>query len=134
AELFQQTGDLDWLRGHKVSVERALDWLIRRDSNGNGIFEMVNNNVAEGKASDWIDIVWAGFENAFVNAQMYESLRLWAECERILGDDGKAAHYFDIAERLKEAFNKDVDDGGFWSPDKKQYVYWRDQDGTVRGD
>ncbi len=134
AELFQQTGDLNWLRGHKASVERALDWVIKRDSNGNGVFEMVNNNVAEEKASDWIDIVWAGFENAFVNAQLYEALRLWGECEWILGDTGKATHYLDIAERLKEAFNKDVADGGFWSSDKKQYVYWRDQDGTIRGD
>ncbi|MCD8539463.1 MAG: hypothetical protein LRY55_06610, partial [Leadbetterella sp.] len=134
AEQFQQTADLRWLRSHKESCERALGWLIRRDSNGNGIFEMVNRNVAEKKASDWIDIVWAGFENAFVNAQMYEALRLWAACEKILGDPEKAAYYQAIADRLKEAFNRTMEEGGFWSPEKKQYVYWRDADGTVRGD
>src|SRR5690606_18080468 len=106
AEQFQQTGDIGWLRSHKESCEKALDWLIRRDVNGNGIFEMVNNNIAEQKASDWIDIVWAGFENAFVNAQLYEALNLWATCETVLGDTEKAAHYTRIAERLKETFNK----------------------------
>src|SRR5690606_38148978 len=134
AEQFQQTGDVEWLRSHKASGERALDWLLRRDTNGNGIFEMVNNNAAEQKASDWIDIVWASFENAFVNAQLYEALNLWAECERIMGDPKKAEYYLDRSAQLKESFNKTVDEGGFWSPGKKQYVYWRDNDGTVRGD
>ncbi len=134
AEQFQQTADVAWLRSHKASCERALDWLIRRDTDGNGIFEMVSKNVTEQKASDWIDIVWAGFENAFVNAQLYEALNQWAECEQVLGDLEKADYYSVIAERLKAAFNKTVDEGGFWSPEKKQYVYWRDDDGTVRGD
>ncbi|MFB2117997.1 hypothetical protein [Parapedobacter sp. 2B3] len=134
AEQFQQTADITWLRAHKSSCERALDWLIRRDSNGNGIFEMVNRNVAEQQASDWIDIVWASFENAFVNAQLYEALNQWAECEDVLGDSEKSDYYRGVAFRLKEAFNRPVDSGGFWSPDKKQYVYWRDDDGTVRGD
>lgn len=133
-EQFHQTGDLSWLKRHKESCERALDWLIRRDTNDNGIFEMVNQNVEEEKASDWIDIVWAGFENAFVNAQMYESLKLWSECEKILGDIDKASYYQRIADRLKESFNKPIDKGGFWYPQKKQYVYWRDKDGTIRGD
>ncbi|SEL63369.1 alpha-L-rhamnosidase-related protein [Parapedobacter koreensis] len=134
AEQFQQTADVDWLRSHKASCERALDWLIRRDTNGNGIFEMVNQHVAEQKASDWVDIVWAGFENAFVNAQLYEALNHWVECEHVLGDQEKAAYYRAVADRLKAAFNKTVDEGGFWSPEKKQYVYWRDDDGTVHGD
>lgn len=134
AEQFQQTGDVEWLKKHKTSCERALAWLIRRDSNRNGIFEMVNNNISEEKASDWLDIVWAGFENAFVNAQMYEGLIQWAECERILGDFEKADYYLRIADRLKEAFNRSIEDGGFWSEEKKQYIYWRDKDGTVRGD
>lgn len=133
-ELFHQTGDIDWLRLHKQSCEKVLNWLIKRDSNSNGIFEMLNDNTAEKKCSDWIDVVWAGFENAFVNAQMYEALNLWAECETILGDKGKAIYYSRIADRLKVAFNKPVQYGGFWSQEKKQYIYWRDKDGTLHGD
>src|SRR5690606_41659072 len=58
-EQFHQTGDLKWLGKHKETCERALDWLIRRDSNDNGSFEMVNNTVGEHKWSDWSDIVWS---------------------------------------------------------------------------
>lgn len=134
AEQFDLCGDVDWLRSHKTSCEQALDWLIKRDTNQNGIFEMVNSSTAEQQASDWLDIVWASFENAFVNAQMYEALRLWADCERLLGDEQKSAYYTSVASRLKENFNKPVGKGGFWSPEKKQYVYWRDKDGSIHGD
>ena len=134
AEQFDLCGDINWLKSHKESCEKALEWLIKRDSNNNGIFEMVNNNISEEKCSDWIDIVWAGFENAFVNAQMYEALQLWADCEEVLGDGEKAEYYREKALRLKNAFNQTVDQGGFWYPEKKQYIYWRDDDGSIHGD
>ncbi|WP_165021669.1 hypothetical protein [Dysgonomonas sp. ZJ279] len=134
SEQFDLCGDVNWLLSHKESCEKALDWLIKRDSNNNGIFEMMNNGIAEETASDWLDIVWASFENAFVNAQMYEALNLWANCEQILGDKQKADYYSNVALRLKISFNKSIDEGGFWSPEKKQYVYWRDKDGSIHGD
>lgn len=134
SEQFDLNGDTKWLAGHKESCERALDWLISRDANGNGIFEMKNNSIAEQKASDWLDIVWASYENAFVNAQMYEALNLWAGCERVLGDQKKAEYYTKVALRLKTAFNQPIEKGGFWSEAKQQYVYWRDKDGSVHGD
>lgn len=133
SEQFNLNGDLTWLKSHQKSCEKALEWLIKRDANHNGIFEMLNNNVSEKKASDWLDIVWASYENAFVNAQMYEALTLWAGCEKVLGNPEKAAYYNQVAQRLKTAFNKSTDEGGFWSPAKKQYVYWRDNDGSVHG-
>ncbi|QMW04817.1 hypothetical protein [Spirosoma foliorum] len=134
SEQFAQTGNLAWLRSHQNSCEKALDWLIRRDANQNGIFEMMNTGIAEQKASDWIDIVWASYENAFVNAQMYEALTLWADCEKVLGNPQKSAYYIATAARLKKAFNQSVEKGGFWSEANQQYVYWRDQDGSVHGD
>jgi hypothetical protein len=134
AEQFDLCGDINWLKSHKLSCEKALDWLIKRDSNHNGIFEMMNNNIREEKSSDWTDIVWVSFENAFVNAQLYEALQLWADCEKVLGDTKKAAYYSDVADRLKQAFNQPVSEGGFWLPEKNQYIYWRDKDGSTHGD
>ena len=133
-ELFHQTGDLEWLKSHKQNCEKILNWLIKRDSNNNGIFEMLNDNTEEKKCSDWVDVVWASFENAFVNALMFEALNQWADCELILGDTGKAAYYSKVAARLKEAFNRPVKYGGFWSEEKGQYIYWRDKDGSLHGD
>lgn len=134
SEQFDINGDVNWLKSHQTSCEKALDWMIKRDANNNDIFEMLNNNIGEKKASDWLDIVWASYENAFVNAQLYEALNLWANCEKVLGNQPKAAYYTAVAVRLKAAFNKPVEEGGFWSPAKKQYVYWRDNDGSIHGD
>ncbi|MBE7178375.1 MAG: hypothetical protein INR69_18385 [Mucilaginibacter polytrichastri] len=134
SEEFDLNGDLSWLRSHKKSCENALAWLLKRDSDNNGLYEMVNNTIAEKKASDWLDIVYAGYENAFVNAQVYEALTLWAKCEEVLGDPQKMRNYQHIAERLKNSFNKPVQEGGFWLPEKRQYIYWRDKDGSLHGD
>jgi len=133
-ELFQQTGDLAWLKSHKENCEKILNWLIKRDSNNNGLFEMLNDNTSDRKCSDWIDVVWASYENAFVNALMYEALNQWSDCENILGDVGKAAYYSRVAARLKDSFNRPISAGGFWNEQKKQYIYWRDRDGSLHGD
>ena len=135
SDLFALTGDVEWVRSHKENCEKVLEWLIRRDSNGNGIFEMKNGHIREAKASDWTDIVWASFENAFVNVQMYAALVAWADIEEsVLGDLEHAGRYRAIADRLKQAYNKPVSEGGFWHPEKHQYVYWRDNDGVIHGD
>ncbi|GAB3347004.1 hypothetical protein GCM10027566_00610 [Arachidicoccus ginsenosidivorans] len=134
ADLFNLTGKLTWLKDHQKTCEQALEWLTRRDSNHNGIFEMKNNSIADQTCSDWLDIVWASYENAFVNAQMYGALVKWADCERLLGNLQAAKRYTRIAQRLKTAFNKPVKEGGFWMPEKNQFIYWRDKDGTIHGD
>ena len=134
AEHFQNTGDLDWVKGQKAACERALDYLLKRDSNENGLLEMINTSHSEGKSSDWIDVIWASFENALVNAEMYEALNLWAEVEEVLQDSVRASYYLAAAEKLKISFNKPLEDGGFWNPEKGWYVYWRDKDNSVHGD
>lgn len=134
AEQFDFTGDLEWVRGHKDACERALDHMLRRDSNANGLVEVMVESHTEKRASDWIDVVWASFETAFVNAQMYYAMTLWADIEELLGDDARAAHYRAAARRLKEAFNAPTTDGGFWQPENRWYVYWREKDGSVYGD
>jgi hypothetical protein len=134
AEQFDLNGSITWLRSHQASCEKALDWLIRRDENHNGLYEMMNSLTSEHKASDWLDIVWASYENSFINAQLYEALTLWGRCEKILGSNEKSQYYLEKAGKLKETFNKPVEEGGFWSASKKQYIYWRDKDGSTHGD
>jgi hypothetical protein len=134
AEQFDLSGDLEWLRRHKAACERALDYLLRRDSNDNGLVEMMADSHTAAKGSDWIDVIWAAFENAYVNAQLYYAMTLWADIEDLLGDSGHAARYRGCAGRLKDSFNKPVSKGGFWNPEKKWYVYWRDKDRSIHGD
>jgi hypothetical protein len=134
ASLFQMNGDLDWVQTHKNQCENALGYLLKRDSDNDGLIEVLTDSYIEKKGSDWIDVIWASWENAFINAKLYEALKQWSGVEEIVGDSLKADYYRNIAARCKEQFNKPVKDGGFWSPENKWYVYWRDKDDRIHGD
>jgi hypothetical protein len=133
AEQFDFTGDVEWVRRHKATCEKALDYLLRRDSNQNGLVEMMTDSLAEKKGSDWADIVWASFENGLVNAQMYNALLLWADVEEQLGDSAMTTKYRACAKKLKESFNRSTAEGGLWDPERQCYAHWRDKDGSVHG-
>lgn len=133
AELYDQTGDKDWVKTHQISCEKALDWILQRDSNGNALVEMMTDNHLQKKGSDWIDIIWASYENAFVNAKLYHALILWADIEKQLNNSTKEKYYRAFATKLKTNFNKSTTDGGFWDDTKKCYIHWRDKDGSAHG-
>ncbi|HEX5154863.1 MAG TPA: hypothetical protein VFW07_25635 [Parafilimonas sp.] len=133
AELYDQTGDIAWVKTQQQSCEKALDWIIKRDSNNNGLVEMMTNSHLQKRGSDWIDIIWASYENAFVNAKLYHALVLWAAIEKQLGNTTKENYYQQFAEKLKATFNKKTSAGGFWDDEKKCYIHWRDKDGSIHG-
>lgn len=133
SELYNQSGDLNWVRTHKMSCEKALEFILKRDSNGNHLVEMKTNGESEKRGSDWIDIIWASYENAFVNAKLYYALTLWADIEKQLGDAEKASYYSYYAAGLKTSFNKSTKDGGFWDEKNNWYVHWLDKDQSVHG-
>jgi Bacterial alpha-L-rhamnosidase 6 hairpin glycosidase domain len=134
SELYEQTGDKTWVKKQQAACEEALEYLLKRDTNGNHLVEMINDNHTEKKSSDWIDIIWASFENAFVNAKLYHALQLWSGIEQQLGNKQKATYYADYAAKLKNSFNKRTHDGGFWDDEKGYYDYWRDKDNSIHGD
>jgi len=133
AEQFDFTGDRSWLARQKATCENVLDYLLRRDTDGNGLVKMMTDSHLEAQGSDWIDVVWAAYENALVNAQMYWALSRWAECEELLGDGPQAARYREAAGKLKRRFNLSTTEGGFWDAQHQCYAYWRDKDGSVHG-
>lgn len=134
AQVYQLTGDLNWVAAHKSSCEKALEFMLKRDSNKNYLVEMMTDSHLERKGSDWIDIIWASYENAFVNAKLYYALTLWSDIEKQLNDPEKANYYSNYAAELKTSFNKSTSDGGFWNPANKWYVHWLDKDQSVHGD
>ncbi len=133
AEQFDLTGDLDWLRVFKPVCEKVLDYMIKRDSDGDGLFEVIQKTHKEGKGTDWLDVVWASWEVSTINAFMYKALVRWSELEGLLGDKATAEKYLNLAVKLKAAFNKTIADGGFWDPKNQWYVHWREPDGSVYG-
>jgi hypothetical protein len=133
AELYNQNGDLKWVKTQQLSCEKALDWIIKRDSNGNGLVEMITDSHQQKRGSDWIDIIWAAYENAFINAKLYYALVEWVDIEKQLGNTAKATSYQQFAEKLKTSFNQPISAGGFWDDEKKCYIHWRDKDGSIHG-
>lgn len=133
AELFEFTNDRAWLVRQKPACEGAIDYLLSRDKDGDGLVEMATDSCKQGKSSDWIDVVWASHENALVNAQLYEALTHWSALENLLGDGSRADNYKKAAAKLKMQFNKNAADGGFWDPENQCYDYWRDADGSMHG-
>ena len=134
SELYDQTGDKTWVKTQQAACERALEFILKRDTNGNHLVEMMNDNHTEKRSSDWIDIIWASFENAFVNAKLYHALLLWSGIEQQLGNKQKATYYAGYAAKLKMSFNKSIHNGGFWDDEKGYYDYWRDKDNSIHGD
>jgi hypothetical protein len=106
---------------------------MKRDSNNNGLVEMMTDSHTQKRGSDWIDIIWASYENAFVNAKLYHALVLWAGIEKQLGNISKEKYYHQFAEKLKASFNKPTSAGGFWDDEKKCYIHWKDKDGSIHG-
>ncbi|MDQ2864042.1 MAG: hypothetical protein M3R50_10445, partial [Bacteroidota bacterium] len=134
SDLYDQTGDKAWVKKQQAACEKALDYLLKRDFNGNHLVEMINDSHTQKRSSDWIDIIWASYENAFVNAKLYHALKLWSGIESQLGNAQKAAYYSGFAAKLKVSFNKSVHEGGFWDEGKGYYDYWRDKDNSIHGD
>jgi len=133
ADQFDFSGDRAWLQRQKSPCERALDYVLRRDSDGNGLVKMMNDSESERKSSDWMDVVWASYENALVNAQMYWALSRWTGLEELMGDKAQAARYVQAAAKLKERFNKSITEGGFWDAQNQCYDYWLDKNGSAHG-
>jgi hypothetical protein len=134
SQLYNISGDLDWVSTHKFACEKALDYMLKRDSNGNHLVEMMTSSQTEKKGSDWIDIIWASYENAFVNAKLYYALILWSDVEKQLADQKKSDYYSNYAAELKKSFNKPIEQGGFWNSQNKWYVHWLDKDKSAHGD
>lgn len=133
SELYDLTGDKVWVKTHQRSCEKVLDWLLERDSNHNGLVEMMTDSMQQKKSSDWIDIIWASYENAFVNAKLYHALVLWANIEKQLGNSERAGYYKTFAQKLKTSFNKPTSEGGFWDEENRCYIHWRDKNGSIHG-
>jgi len=132
-ELFDLCGDLDWLRTFKFSCEQVLQHLLDRDQDGDHLVEMMTDDHAQARGSDWIDIIWASYENSFVNALMYRALTLWADAEELLEDAAAAERYRALAAGLKRRFNQTTADGGLWDEERRCYIHWRDRDDSIHG-
>jgi len=133
SDLFNINGDLAWVKTQRRACEKALDWILRHDTDHNGLVEMMTTSETQKRGSDWLDIIWASWENALVNAKLYHALKLWSAIEGLLGNVKEVRRYESFAERLKTQFNRPARNGGFWDEQHHCYIHWRDRDGSLHG-
>lgn len=134
ADLFNQCGDMMWLRSQKRTCESALNYMLRRDPTHDSLVVMVPRTHMQHRGSDWLDVIWASWKDAFVNAELYHALTLWSGLEELMGDTAMANRYSQFAAGLKRHFNEPISRGGFWDPAHGWYIHWREPDGSVWGD
>jgi glycogen debranching enzyme len=128
-ELWHWTGDLDVLRRHRTTAERALEWArAHGDLDGDGFLEYQQRSPVGIKNQAWKDADEAirypdggQVPNpiATVEEQAFHYLALvrMAEACVALEDDGAAEGYLDRAKRLRSAWH-----GAYWMPDEGFYA------------
>ena len=87
--MYDQTGDIKWVKLQQQSCERALDWIIKRDSDNDGLVEMMTDNHTQKEAVTGSISSGLRTKMLFVNAKLYHALILWADIERQLGNAAK---------------------------------------------
>jgi hypothetical protein len=125
------TLDDTWFTDEKLlKVEKSVDYIISH------FMAMYNPDLVEvGIEGDWTENTNWHADNANVNVNMYYVLRLLAQVERLKGKSESARYHDLIAERIKNAFNKEVSEGGFWDSKRGVYVHGNDgRGGRVYGD
>lgn len=135
AAYINTTRDVAWAQQVKTGIRKALDYRLSKDANNNGLVENeIDNNYGRDMQA-WLDVLYIGGEDAYVNALMYSALTEWADIEeKVLKDAEKAEYYREKAAKLKETYNKDIQDGGLWSDSYQSFIGWRFLDGSVKAD
>lgn len=135
AELYDYTSDDEWVTSMGDSVRSALEYMISdRYAEQDGLFTNDIETCDSTKSlREWNDAYYVKYQSGYINTLMYGALTRWSEVERsVFGDAERADRYTEMAERLKERFNRDADDGGLWDPATGMFAYWRCPDGTVQ--
>ncbi|WP_053204953.1 DUF4082 domain-containing protein [Jiangella muralis] len=125
AMAYELSGDDEWLAGMQGGVDRAIDHLITNWTDPETRF--VRNVNPELSEADYDNDYWessTGEFNGYTTALLYDALTRWSALERdVLGDQERAGELAELAATIKEHYNREVADGGFWSGDTQTFLY-----------
>lgn len=113
-----KTGDYAFYRDNRQKCLWIGEWIAALDTNDNGLPDQ--------------DVYPYGYYNSIQNsvlhtyalAKFYAAYTELAELERAIGEDGTL--WEQRATRLREAFHRPYDQGGYWRNDLAWPVGWRD--------
>jgi len=117
---YRRRGDIDFLRAHWHSLEKALLWLRYQDSNGCGLLEIH-------EAADWADLLANRFNILYDNVLWYAALKAMAVLAEATGNDG--AHYAemasDVRHKLRIVLWVGPENAAEWGPTCPGHTEWK---------
>ncbi len=119
------SGDVAFARRNRATLARIAGWLRAGDTDGDGIPD--RTDVPYG----YYDTVANGVRHTYAIASFYAAYRELAELEELAGDGTGATAYRADAERLRAAFDRPVEAGGFWLAGQPYPVAWFTAEGRV---
>ena len=130
-EYYLASGDYDWFESKLPIIKNTMDYIL------DNFRSKFNDKLIEiGIEGDWTECTDWELDNANVNVNFIEALRLLIESMKLSNKNSAEIERFQlIRQELIEEFNKSVDDGGFWHPDLEYFVHGNDGTGkTIHGD
>jgi hypothetical protein len=124
-------GDLAWLERNLPAIERIADFLVRRDTDHDGLVEAVQSGnsgtlLEPIRGCSWWDAINGGHKDGYSNALIYRGWRCMADLEERLGRSSQAQLWRQRANKLKEAFSRALmNQSGNW------LGWWRSADGQL---
>lgn len=112
--------DVEFLRAHWPSLERALLWLRYQDSNGCGLLEVH-------EAADWADLLANRFNVLYDNVLWYAALRAMAALADVLEKDGASYDEMaaDVRHKLRIVLWVGSENDDEWGPSCPGHAEWR---------
>lgn len=102
-------------------IDKAMSYMLNTLDGKTGImtiYDPENDGTQNGNASNYWDTHRAfGYKSAYENALFYGSLIAMADIEVYCGNTEQAAYYLELAEKVKEEYNK-----LFWDEEKGRYI------------
>jgi glycogen debranching enzyme len=93
-EFIRATQDIDLLRTHVDSLQRAMTWLSAQDSNNDGLLEIP-------EAGDWTDLFGRSYNVLYDEVLWYQTNLCFGRMLELLGNDRQAGDYFRWARIIK---------------------------------
>ena len=127
----EATGDEDWLDAWVDALERAADFLIQRDIDGDGLVEATQPGtpgtlIEPGRSCAWWDALNCGHKDAYTNMLTYRAWCCLAELEARIGREDASRTYRERAASLRRAFRDTL-----FNPATGVLAWWIDRDGDV---
>ncbi len=124
------SGDHAWLSGKIERLHRVADYLVRRDTDNDGLIESIHSGNAgtlrdPDRADVWFEMMNFGGKNAWTNLLVYRAFLCLAEMLDSLGQESGASWYRMNAKRLRETFRTQMMGENGW------FVSWVSEDGEV---